>query len=64
MKHWLETLAVSLFLGVAAFGVTGCDRNDDLGDELEDVGDELEDTAEEIGDAAEEAGEEIEDAVE
>jgi predicted small secreted protein len=57
MKHWLETLALSLFFGVAAFSVSGCDRNDDLGDEIEDAADE-------VGDAAEEAGDEIEDAVE
>jgi hypothetical protein len=56
MKHWLEALTLALFLGIAGFGVAGCDRNDDLGDEIEDIGDE-------IGDAAEEAGDEIEDAV-
>jgi hypothetical protein len=57
IKHGLETLTVSLFLGFAALGMAGCDRDEDLGDELEDAADE-------VGDAAEEAGDEIEDAVE
>jgi predicted small secreted protein len=57
IKHWLETLTVSLFLAFAAFGMAGCDTD-------EDVGDELEDAADEVGDAAEEAADEIEDAVE
>jgi predicted small secreted protein len=57
IKHWFETLAVSLFLAFAAIGMAGCDTDNDIGDELEDAADE-------VGDAAEEAGDEIEDAVE
>jgi predicted small secreted protein len=57
IKHWLETLAMSLFLTVAAFGIAGCDTDEDLGDEIEDAADE-------VGDAAEEAADEVEDAVE
>jgi hypothetical protein len=64
IKHWLETLVLSLFLAFAAFGITGCDTDEELGDKLEDVGDDLEDAADEVGDAAEDAGDEIEDAVE
>jgi predicted small secreted protein len=57
IKHWWDTLALSLFLAVSAYGVAGCDTDNDVGDELEDAADE-------VGDAAEEAGDEIEDAVE
>ena len=66
MKSKYNVLALTLAL-LLSVGITGCERSEDMGEQIEDsaenAGDRIENAAEKAGDKAEDAADRAEDKV-
>lgn len=60
MKTTFKYLSIPLLVLMLGI-VSGCDNDNDLGDQLDDIGDEIEDAGDDIADSAEDAADEIKD---